>query len=105
VEALARHRDQHTAAAKPHVPTELDGPLQEWARISLANELEHLRHVGPTKRDRVGVIDSIDAVLDHLQHFELVRHRPLVRRIARCALDSDMSPRGDEVGGIDPIFC
>jgi hypothetical protein len=92
VEALARHRDQHAAAAEFHVATELDSPFQKWARIGLANELKHLRHIRPTKHGRLRVVDSTDKVLDHLQHFELADHLPVVRRMAPWALDSDMSP-------------
>ena len=43
--ALARHGDELTAAPDPDVVAELDRSVQEWSRIRLADELEHLWNI------------------------------------------------------------
>ncbi len=42
---LARHGDELAVAADPDVIAKLDRSVQEWSRIGLADELEHLWNI------------------------------------------------------------
>ena len=45
VQPLARHGDELAVVADSDLVAKLDGSVQEWSRIRLADELQHLRHI------------------------------------------------------------
>src|SRR2546429_5083489 len=73
---LARHRDEPAVAADPDVVTKLDGSVQEWTRIRLADEFQHLWNILCAQRNCLPCIYAVDVLSDHLHDLELLDRLP-----------------------------
>src|SRR5207244_12607523 len=93
VQPLARHGDELAVVADSDVVAKLDGSVQEWSRIRLADELQHLRHIMRTQRNCLRCVDALYALSNHLHNLELLQRFPSVWHVGAAMDDRGIGSR------------
>src|SRR2546430_554961 len=101
---LARHGDELAVAADPDVVTKLDGSVQEWTGIRLADQLQHLWNIMCTQRNCLRCIYAVYVLSDHLHDLELLNRLPRLRHARAGMNDRGVGSRRHDLDCTSPIL-
>ena len=103
VQPLPGHGHQLAFVAQAQVGAELDGPLQERARIGASGEVEHLRHVGRAEHHGRGIGGGGQVVPGHLDALADDRDFPAGRRRDPAAGQRQQAAGLGQLRGVRPV--